>query len=326
MLEWEEEFFPLKFGKSAMTTANTLTLSVKKGISSMGRENLAGYLFILPWLIGFVMFVAGPMLFSFTISFFKWDMFKKMKFIGLQNYLKILTDDQYAVPGLLKTLVFVVIETPFQLIIALLLALLLNQKLKFRGLARALIYLPAVLSGAISGNMWKFMYDKDLGVFNYFLSFFDVKLPWLLQPKLAFGAVMLTGAWAAGTSMILFLAALQGIPDHYYEAAAIDGAGAWKKFFHITIPFITPTILYNLIIVMIAQFQCVVPFMVITGGGPAKATYVFALYEYETAFQWLRFGQAAALSWIILVVVLITTLLILASSKYWVFYEAEGKK
>lgn len=290
-------------------------------------ENTAGYLFIMPWLIGFALFIAGPMLYSLTISFFKFDMFQfdKMKFLGLGNYIKIFTDDQYALSGLVKTLAYVLIETPYQLTVALLVALFLNQKkLRFKGVARAFIYLPAVLSGAISGRMWRFMFDKDLGVINYFLSTLGFeKVPWLLTSNLAFTSVMLTGTWAAGTTMILFLAALQGIPDHYYEAAQIDGAGIFAKFFHITLPMISPTILYSLIIVLIAQFQCMVPFLVITGGGPAKGTYVFALYEYETAFQYLRFGYAAALSWVMLVVVLLTTLLILASSKWWVFYEAE---
>lgn len=313
----------LKGTERVMSTPR-LTVKPRKRLS----ENAAGYLFIMPWLIGFVIFIAGPMLFSLTISFFKFEMFQfdKMEFVGLGNYLKIFTDDQYAIPGLVKTLVFVLLETPYQITVALLLALLLNhKKLRFKGIARAFIYLPAVLSGAISGRMWRFMYDKDLGVINYFLSGFGVKVPWLLKPNLAFASVMLTGTWAAGTSMILFLAALQGIPKHYYEAAQIDGAGTFSKFFNITLPMISPTILYTLVIALIAQFQCMVPFLVITGGGPAKATYVFALYEYETAFQYLRFGYAASLSWVMLLIVLLTTLLILASSKWWVFYEAEKR-
>jgi len=296
----------------------------RRGLSRSLREQLAGYAFISPWLVGLALFVAGPMLFSLFISFFKWDMFKGMTFIGLSNYIKAFTDDQYAMSSLGKTLQFVLFETPYQLIIALLLALLLNSKLRFTGVARALIYLPAVLSGAISGSMWKFMMDKDLGVLNYFtLTLFNVKIPWLVKPDLAMFSIALTGAFAVGTSMILFLAALQSIPAQYYEAAEIDGAGATLKFFKITLPFISSTTLYNLIIIMIAQFQCVVPFMVITGGGPVKSTYVFAYYEYETAFRYMRFGQAASLSWIILTVVLIATLAILGSSRFWVYYESE---
>jgi multiple sugar transport system permease protein len=172
--------------------------------------------------------------------------------------------------------------------------------------------------------MWKFMMDKDLGVLNYFtLTLFNVKIPWLIKPDLAMFSIALTGALAAGTSMILFLAALQSISSQYYEAANMDGASSTQKFFKITMPFIAPTTLYNLIIIMIAQFQCVVPFMVITGGGPAKSTYVFAYYEYETAFRYMRFGQAASLSWIILTVVLIATMAILATSRLWVYYESD---
>jgi multiple sugar transport system permease protein len=295
----------------------------KRGLSRTAREALSGYLFISPWLLGLTLFAAGPMLFSLFISFFKWDMFKSMTFIGIQNYIKAFTDDQYAVPSLLKTLGFVLFETPYQLIIALLLALLLNSKLKFTGVARSLVYLPAVLSGAISGSMWKFMMDKDLGVLNYFtLSLFNIKIPWLVKPDLAMFSIALTGALAVGTSMIIFLAALQSIPAHYYEAAEIDGARPLMKFFKITLPLIASTTLYNLVIIMIAQFQCVVPFMVITGGGPVKATYVFAYYEYETAFRYLRFGQAASQSWIVLSVVLIATTAIIGTSRFWVYYES----
>ena len=253
----------------AFSIANGMTR--RKGLSSRQREAIAGYAFISPWLVGLILFVAGPMLFSLCISFFKWDMFKDMTFLGLRNYIKAFTDDQYAVSSLMKTLLFVLFETPYQLIIALLLALLLNSKIRFTGLARALVYLPAVLSGAISGSMWKFMMDKDLGVLNYFtLTLFNVKIPWLIKPDLAMFSIALTGALAAGTSMILFLAALQSISAQYYEAADMDGAGPIQKFFKITMPFIGPTTLYNLIIIMIAQFQCVVPFMVITGGGPGQ--------------------------------------------------------
>jgi multiple sugar transport system permease protein len=306
----------------AFSIANGMTR--RKGLSSRQREAMAGYAFISPWLIGLILFVAGPMLFSLCISFFKWDMFKDMTFLGLRNYIKAFTDDQYAVTSLMKTLLFVLFETPYQLIIALLLALLLNSKIRFTGLARALVYLPAVLSGAISGSMWKFMMDKDLGVLNYFtLTLFNVKIPWLIKPDLAMFSIALTGALAAGTSMILFLAALQSISSQYYEAADMDGASPTQKFFKITMPFIGPTTLYNLIIIMIAQFQCVVPFMVITGGGPAKSTYVFAYYEYETAFRYMRFGQAASLSWIILTVALIATMAILATSRLWVYYESD---
>jgi multiple sugar transport system permease protein len=306
----------------AFSIANGMTR--RKGLSSRQREAMAGYAFISPWLAGLILFVAGPMLFSLCISFFKWDMFKDMTFLGLRNYIKAFTDDQYAVTSLMKTLLFVLFETPYQLIIALLLALLLNSKIRFTGLARALVYLPAVLSGAISGSMWKFMMDKDLGVLNYFtLTLFNVKIPWLIKPDLAMFSIALTGALAAGTSMILFLAALQSISSQYYEAANMDGASPTQKFFKITMPFIAPTTLYNLIIIMIAQFQCVVPFMVITGGGPAKSTYVFAYYEYETAFRYMRFGQAASLSWIILTVALIATMAILATSRLWVYYESD---
>ncbi|OCT11446.1 hypothetical protein A8709_07190 [Paenibacillus pectinilyticus] len=288
-------------------------------------ESTMGYVFILPWIIGFICFTLGPMLFSLVLSFCRWDLFKDLKFIGFENYINIFTDDQYALSGLRKTLTFVVFEVPFQLVISMLVALLLNQKLKFVKTVRSLVYLPVVLSGAVAGQMWKFMYNQDLGIFNYFLSIFNVQVPWITDQKLALFSVGFTGLWAVGTSMILFIAALKLIPESYYEAAEIDGAGSVRKFFNITLPMLTPTILYNLITIMIAQFQCLAPFLVITGGGPAKSTYVYSLYEFQTAFKYQRMGYASALSWVMFIIVLVITLVVMKSSKSWVFYESERK-
>jgi len=292
-------------------------------LSASRSEAVAGYLFIMPWIIGFVCFSAGPMLYSLVISFFKWDLFKDMQFVGFTNYIKIFTDDQYSMSGLFKTFNYVLFEVPLQLVFSLLAALLLSQKMRFAKAVRSCIYMPVVISGAVSGQMWKYMYHQDIGVINYFLSFVNVQPAWLTDSNLALYSVAFTGLWAIGTPMILFIAAIQSIPKTYFEAALIDGANGIRKFFHITLPMLTPTILYNLIVIMIAQFQCLAPFMVITGGGPARATYLYSLYEFQTAFKYQRMGYASALSWVMFVIVLTITLLILGSSKKWVYYESE---
>jgi len=285
------------------------------------RKINTGFLFVLPWILGFSIFTLGPMLYSLIISFFKWEFFQNLTFVGLANYIKIFTNDRFAMPGMLKTLKFTAVGVPFQISMALLIAMLLNTKLKGKKIVRALVFVPVILSGAIAGQMWKFMYHDDLGVFNYFLSFFGAKVNWITNSNLALYSVALTGLWAVGTPMVLFLAALKAIPRSLYEAAQIDGANPIQKFFRITLPHLTPTILYNIIQIMIVQFQCLSPFMIITGGGPADSTYVYSLYEFETAFKYLRMGYASALSWVMLIVILSTTLIIMKSSKYWVHYE-----
>ena len=304
---------------------NKVKLSKRKSfkLGAEKSEALSGYLFILPWLIGFLGFTIGPMLFSLGLSFCNWNLFKDLKFVGIENYINIFTSDQYSISGMGKTLLFVAFAVPFQMIIAILVALLLNQKLKFVKTVRAFVYMPVVLSGAVSGQMWKFMYNEDLGVINYLLSYFNVQVPWLTDQRLALFSVAFTGLWAIGTPMILFIAALKAIPVSYYEAAEIDGASPFRKLISITLPMLTPTILYNLIVIMIAQFQCLAPFMVITGGGPAKATYVYSLYEFQTAFKYQKMGYASALSWVMFLIVLVITLIVLKTSKSWVYYESE---
>ncbi len=249
---------------------------------------------------------------------------RDLEFIGFANYIKAIFNDQYAINGMKLTIKFVTFAVPLQLALAILIASLLNTKLKGTKVVRTMVYLPVVLSGAVAGQMWKYMYSEDFGgVINYFLSFLGVQVSWLTDFNMALYSVALTGIWAVGIPMILFLAGLKAIPKTYYESAEIDGAGAFARFFHITLPLLTPTILYNLVQLTIINFQCIAPFMVITGGGPANATKVFSLHEYEQAFKYLRMGYASSLSWVMFAVILTTTLIIMKTSKYWVHYETD---
>ncbi len=298
----------------------SITLLMKKKWRQLIKS---GFLFVLPWILGFMIFTAGPMLFSLFISFFKWEYMRNMEFVGLANYIKIFTSDKHALNGLFLTLKFVSFAVPLQLGLAILVATLLNSALKGTKLVRTLVFVPVVLSGAVAGQMWKFMYNDDLGVFNYFLGFLGTHVRWLTDSNIALYSVALTGIWAIGTPMVLFLAGLKAIPKTYYESAEIDGAGAFHKFRHITLPLLTPTILYNLIQLLILNFQCIAPFMVITGGGPANSTKVFSLHEFEMAFRYLRMGYASSMSWVMFVIVLTTTMIIMKSSKLWVHYETD---
>lgn len=219
---------------------------------------------------------------------------------------------------------FVLMEVPLQLTVSLLIAYLLTRKLRGSRIARSIVYLPAVISGAVGGLIWRYMYHRQTGVFNYFLSFIGVEpVPWIDNPDIALYSIVLTGVWAVGQPMILFLAALEGVSPTLYEAAQVDGAGKTRQFITITLPMISPTILLNLIIVMIQQFQMLAPIIVITGGGPVNATYLYSYVEYDNAFKYLKMGFASALSWFMLVIILALAMIIFKSSKRWVYYHGE---
>jgi multiple sugar transport system permease protein len=294
-----------------------------KQVGTAARERLSGYLFISPWLIGFLAFYAGPMLFSFAVSFTNWDFFKNMTFVGLRNYFRIFSPDEDALSGLCKTLLFVGLEVPLQLAGSLVIAQLLTEKLRGANVARSLVYLPAVISGPAGGLIWRYMFNTQTGILNYVLSFFGVKpVPWIEDPNIALFSIIGTGLWAVGQPMILFLAALQGVPTVFYEAAEVDGTSRWRRFFSITLPMISPTILLNVVIIMINQFQVLAPLLVITSGGPAKATYLYSFVEYNNAFKFLKMGYASALSWFLFIIMLCVTLLLFRSSRRWVYAES----
>jgi len=295
-----------------------------KHFSITTREKIDGYLFISPWIIGFLLFYSVPMVFSFIVSFCNWDYLQNLTFIGLRNYFKIFSLDGYALSGLKKTAIFVGLEVPLQLGLALAIAYLLTQSLRGTKITRAIVYLPAVISGAVGGLIWRYMFNTQTGVLNYLLSFVGVKpIPWIDDPNIALYSIVLTGIWAIGQPMILFLAAIEGVPRNYYESAEIDGAGKFSQFFHITLPLISPTIFLNLIIVMIQQFQMLAPIIVITGGGPVKATYLYSYVEYQNAFKYLKMGYASALSWFMFIIILLLALILFKSSKKWVYYHSE---
>lgn len=295
-----------------------------KRLNIARREKLDGYLFISPWLLGFLLFYAVPMVFSFVVSFCNWDYLQNLTFIGLKNYFRIFSRDEQALSGLKKTLIFVGLEVPLQMLTSLAVAYLLTRAVKGVRVARSIVYLPAVISGAVGGIIWRYMFNRQTGVINYFLSFAGIRpVPWIDDPNIALFSIVLTGVWAIGQPMILFIAAIEGVPKTYYEVAEVDGAGRLRQFLSITLPSISPTIFLNLIIIMIQQFQMLAPIIVITGGGPARATYLYSYVEYENAFKFLKMGYASALSWFMFFIVLILALVIFRSSKKWVYYQSD---
>lgn len=286
------------------------------------REAREGYLGILPWLIGFVAFTAGPLLASLAISLTQWDIIRPPVFVGLANYVRMFTDDNLFRTALAVTFGYVLLSVPLQLVVGLLLALLLNASLRGMNIFRTIFYLPAVLSGVAVSLMWVWILHPDLGVVNGLLGLVGIKGPgWFWDQRWALPSVVLMRLWGVGGGAVIYLAGLQNIAPHLYEAADIDGASAWRKFWSITLPLLTPTLFFQLITIMIDAFRVFTEAYVITKGGPLNATYFYMLYLYEEAFQNFNMGYASALGWVLTIITATAALILFRTSSRWVFYE-----
>lgn len=284
-------------------------------------ETLAFYLFISPWLIGFLGLTLGPMLFSLYASFTKWDGVHTPVFIGLTNYHKMFTADPDFYGALERTFYYAGGRVILGVGLALVLAALINQKIFGRTFFRAVYYLPTVVTGVPIYIVWSWMFDPTNGIFNYLLSKVGIQGPlWLASPDWAMPALIVMSLTSTGGAIIIFLAGLQGIPKDLYEAAGVDGAGILSKFRHVTIPMLSPVILFNVILGIIGALQIFAEPYVMTGGGPVQATYVFGLYLYNFAFQYFNFGYASGLAWVLFIITILLSLLILAFSRGRVFY------
>jgi multiple sugar transport system permease protein len=285
------------------------------------------YLFILPWIIGFVVFTLGPLVFSLIMSLFDWPVTSNPTFVGFGNYIKMFTDDPQFYKSIMITFKFALVFVPLNLIIALFLALLITQSVKGIKIFRTIFYLPTVVSGVAISIIWGWIFNSEYGILNYLLSFIGIEGPkWLIDPKWAIITIVIASAWGVGTMMLIFYTDIKSIPRDIYEAAAIDGAGPLRQFFYITIPSITPTILFNVITSVIGALQQLTLVLLLTGGGPLKSTYFYGLFVYNNAFKHHKLGYASANAWFMFIVILLLTLLIFKSSSAWVFYENEVKK
>ncbi|MEN6520288.1 MAG: sugar ABC transporter permease [Armatimonadota bacterium] len=292
------------------------------------KEAFEGYLCIAPWLIGFLLLTLGPMVFSFIISLMKWDLITPAKFVGLENYRTIFTDDFRFRQSLKVTALYAAFSVPLGLIGSLSLAVLLNLKLKGMRLFRSIFYIPAILPGVAVTMLWLWILKPQGGVLNYILGLMHIgPKPWLSDPAWALPSFVIMSLWGIGGGMIIYLAGLQGVPTQLYEAAEIDGAGSWKKFWTVTIPMISPTIFFNLIMGIIGSFQVFTASFIMTpNGGPGYSTLFYVLYLYQKAFKYLQMGYASALAWILFAIVLVLTLLVFKLSGRWVYYETEVKQ
>jgi ABC-type sugar transport system permease subunit len=290
------------------------------------REAIEGYLWISPWLIGFIIFTAGPMIASMALSLTNWRIAVTPLWVGLDNYIKMFTNDRDFYQSLKVTFTYVVLALPLNLILGLGLSLLLNHKLPGMGIFRTVFYLPVVLSGVAVSLMWMWLLQPDYGVINSLLAQIGVEGPkWFWDSDTALFSIVLMSLWRVGGGAIIYLAGLQNIPPHLYEAAEIDGAGTWSKLFNVTIPMLTPTLFFQLVIELIDAFQVFTAAYIITDGGPARSTLFYMLYMFRTAFQDFDMGYASALAWLMGLIILGFTALVFKSSPLWVFYEAEVK-
>ncbi|RXG65816.1 sugar ABC transporter permease [Candidatus Atribacteria bacterium 1244-E10-H5-B2] len=278
-------------------------------------------MFLSPNLLGFLVFILWPIIASFGLSFTSWDLLTPIKWIGLENY-KTLISDQVFWKVLWNTIYFTVGTVPFGIILSLFLAIALNQKIKGIKIFRAVYFLPVISSTVAVAIVWQWLYNPEFGLLNYLLNLVGIDGPsWLASITWAMPAVIITSIWRGiGFNMLLFLAGLQGIPETYYEAAKIDGANWWVLFKNITIPLLSPTTFFVVIISIINSFQVFDQIYVMTGGGPARSTSVLVHYLYQNAFQYFKMGYASAIGYVLFFLVFTVTLIQLKRAENWVFY------
>lgn len=307
--------------------ASALSRLPSKNLSATTREKLDGYLFIMPWIMGFLIFTIGPMVASFYFSFTDYSLLEPSKWVGLDNYRKLfLTDPKFGI-SLSVTFRYSIASVPLGMILALLVALLLNQKVPGIRFYRTAFYLPSLLGGVALTLIWMWIFSPAYGLLNTFLKLFGLEGPlWFQSERWALPGLIIMSLWGIGGRMIIFLAGLQNIPDHLYEAAEMDGAGALRQFWHVTVPMLTPTIFFNLVMGIIGSLQTFAQAFIATQGGPNNATLFYALYLYNNAFQFFEMGYASAMAWILFAIILALTMLVLRSSPMWVFYEGTLRK
>lgn len=290
----------------------------------MRQKNQTGYLYIMPWIIGFFVFTVIPLGFAFYIGLTKWDTFNTPEFVGLGNYVSLFKDEDF-LKALWVTIRFGLISVPLGIATSLLIACLVNTKIKGVNFFRTALYLPAVVSGVSISLLWKWILDQDFGLINMILSKFGIEpLGWLTNPDLVLPSYLMIVVWGAGGGMLTYLAGLQDIPSHLYEAADIDGANLFHKFKNITLPILTPVIFYNLVMGIVGAMRKFSDAYII--GGADNEGRFFMVYLYENAFKYFKMGYATAMGWVLFVIILALTLLVFRSSSAWVYYESEVKK
>jgi multiple sugar transport system permease protein len=314
----------------AQTVDRVHGVGLASGVSlARRREAIAGYLFLSPWILGFVLFVGGPILYSFFLSFNSYDVARPPRFVGLENYVRAFTSDDRFLPSLQITFIYALVSVPLALFGSLLLAVLLNQRLRGTSVYRTFFFLPSLTPAVATAILWTWLLQPDVGLANYLLSLVGVKGPnWLGSTEWALPSLVAIALWTGigGNRMMIFLAGLQGVSQELYDAADIDGAGTLQRFRHITLPMISPTMFFNLVLGVIAALKVFTVAFIATQGGPAYATWFVALHIYTQAFKYLEMGYASALAWLFTLVLIALTVVQFRLSRRWVYYEGEEQR
>lgn len=293
--------------------------------AALNKESVAGYVFILPFIIGFLAFSAIPILISLYLSFTEYDVLGTAKFIGIDNYVRMFTDDAKVWKTFGVTFFYAIVSVPLKLVMALLVAMLFVKNTRFTSFMRGVYYLPSIMGGSIAvAVLWRRLFASD-GVINSILSVLGLPgdIAWLGRKDTAIWTLILLAIWQFGSSMLIFLAGLKQIPNSLYEAATVDGCSKPRQFFSITLPMLTPVLFFNLVQQTINAFMAFTQSFVITNGGPRDSTRFYCVYQYQRAFEFHEMGYASAMAWFMLIVIGIMTALIFKSSTKWVYNESK---
>lgn len=312
--------------KGAIAMKNNISHRRKLG-SWLDRDNVAGYMFILPFIIGLIVFTAIPFFTSLYLAFTNYNILSAPEWIGLDNFKKMFFEDDLFWTSFKVTFKFALIQVPIKLTVALLVALVLARSTRVTGFYRAAFYIPSLMGGSVAiALLWKQLFSPK-GVINQVLMFFGLPgdTAWLGNPETALGTLIALGVWQFGSSMLIFLAAIKNIPSSYHEAAIVDGAGPVRRFFSITLPMLTPIIFFNLINQVIGAFQAFNSSYLITKGKPLNTTLYYGVHLYNKAFNQFEMGYGSAMAWFMLLIIAFFTGLIFRSSSAWVYYESEGR-
>jgi multiple sugar transport system permease protein len=289
-------------------------------------EERAAWTFMAPWFLGVVAVTIGPMLASLYLSFTDYNLLRAPEWVGVENYTEMFRDPRLH-KAITVTLIYTFVSVPLQLTVALALAMLLNQGIKGLPFYRSVYYLPSLLGGSVAvGILWRQVFGVD-GLVNQFLGLFGIDGPgWISHPDTALSTLIVLQVWTFGAAMVIFLAGLRQVPEHLYEASALDGAGRWDQFRHVTLPMLTPIIFFNLVMQIISAFQAFTPAFIVGGGstgGPLDSLLFYTLYLYFLGFVEFRMGYASAMAWALLVIILFFTALLFFTSRWWVYYGDE---
>jgi multiple sugar transport system permease protein len=290
------------------------------------RDTLRGYLFILPVVLGLLIWTFGPMIASAFYSLTEYKIISAPEFVGLQNFVDLFTKDKDFAKSLSVTIRYALMYVALSQVVCLGIAVLLSQKVRGLTFFRTIFYLPIIVPFVASSVLWKYLYNKEFGPIDGVIKALGMHtINWLGSPESALFALVIMSVWSAAVTTIIYVAGLQHIPEELIDAAKIDGANAVRRFWYVSIPMLTPTIFFNVVTGIIAAFQFFVPAFVMTDGGPVKSTYFYNYNLWEKAFKWLEMGYASSMAWVMFAIIIVLTMLIFRSSPLWVYYEGEAR-